>query len=73
MSTPCTSTELSASTGSSATATTSELSAMRRWRAKYSTRSAEAKVTIGWLTMSVDTGLLKRSARKPSGRRTDSA
>ena len=71
MSTPCTSTELRADTGSSATATTRELSAMRRWRAKYSTFSELAKLTTGALTIRVDTGCSSTLSRNPAGSCTD--
>ena len=71
MSTPCTSTELRADTGSSATATTRELSAMRRWRAKYNTFSELAKLTTGALTIRVDTGCSSTLSRKPAGSCTD--
>ncbi|MNV39654.1 hypothetical protein D3C71_1312410 [compost metagenome] len=73
MSTPWTSTELSAPTGNSAMATTRELSAMRRWRAKYSTRSAVAKLTTGGLIIRVETGCSSTDARKPGGSCSGSA
>ena len=63
----------SAPTGNSATAATRVLSARRRWRAKYRTRSELAKLTTGALTIRVDTDCSSTDSRKPAGSCTASA